>query len=299
MLFVSEETVRDVLRWPGLIAAMEAALAEFSSGRVAQPVRSILTIEEGRRYFGVMPAAAADVMGVKAVSFYPANAGTALPTHDAAILLFRADSGEPLAALGGRVITEMRTAAVSAAVTRVLMPENSRVLAILGSGVQAAAHLEALRSLQTFDDVRVWSPNSEHALAFARAHDAVATSAREAVAGADVVIVATSSSEPVLHGDWLKEGAHVNAVGACRPTWREMDDATMRNTIVVDSRDAAAAESGDIILSGATIAAEAGELFARAAAIARTETTVFKSLGLAIEDIAAARLVYSLVTAAK
>ena len=295
MLQISEEAVRSVLRWPDLIAAMETALAQFSSGRVQQPVRTVLTIEEGRRYFCVMPAAADDVMGVKAVSFYPANAGTASPTHDAAILLFRSGTGEPLATLRGRVITEMRTAAVSAAVTKALMPAKSRTLAILGSGVQAAAHLEALRSLQAFDDVRVWSPNGERARAFGRAHAVVATGAREAVADADVVIVATSSSEPVLHGKWLKKGAHVNAVGACRPTWREMDDDAMRNTVVVDSRDAATAESGDVILSGASITAEAGELFAGTAAIARTETTVFKSLGLAVEDVAAARLVYSLV----
>ena len=271
---------------------MEAALAAFSSGRVQQPVRGILTVEENKRYLGVMPAVTDDVMGAKLVSFYPGNEGTPFPTHNGVILLFDTRTGVPLAAMDGRLITEMRTAAVSAAATKYLMPENSRVLAVLGSGVQAHAHVEALAQVVEFAEIRVWSRTPEHARRFANEHGAIAMDAERAVRGADVVVVATSSQEPVLHGAWLKAGAHVNAVGANRPTWRELDDDAMTNTLFVDSRASAAQESGDVILSKASIYAEIGELFAGTVAPPRSATTVFKSLGLAVEDLAAAKLVY-------
>ena len=292
MIYLDEARVRSLLRWDALIAAMENALAAYSNGRVVQPVRSVLTVEEHRRYLGVMPAVSDDVMGAKLVSFYPANEGTPHPTHNGVILLFDTRTGEPMAAMDGRFITEMRTAAVSAAVTKRLMPEGSRALALLGSGVQAHSHLDALAHAGSFTDVRVWSRTPEHAERFARERGARAMDAEAAVRGADVVVVATSSREPVLRGAWLTSGAHVNAVGANRPDWRELDDDAMGNTLVVDSRAGAAQESGDVILSGAAIYAEAGELFSGAvAAPPRSTTTVFKSLGLAIEDLAAAKLV--------
>lgn len=290
--FIDEEQVRRALRYGDLIPAMERALADFSAGRVIAPLRQVLTIEEARRFLGVMPAVVGDVMGCKLVAFFAANENTSVPTHQAVIVVMRADTGELIATMDGTAITEMRTAAVSAAVTRHLMPPGARVLALLGSGVQAHAHVEALASIASFDDVRVWSRTNDHAQRFAREHGVTAVGdAEAAVRGADVVVVATNATQPVLRGAWLKAGAHVNAVGACRPTWRELDDDVMANTIVVDSRDAAQHESGDVILSGATIAAEIGEVFAGTASISRTETTVFKSLGLAVEDIAAAALV--------
>jgi thiomorpholine-carboxylate dehydrogenase len=292
VMYLDEPAVRAALRWDQLIAEMEVALTKLSRGRVIQPVRSTLTIEEGKRYLAVMPAVADDAMGLKAVSFYPGNAGTALPTHLAMILLFNPETGEPLAVMDGRLITEMRTAAVSAAVTRHLSSPDSRVLAILGSGVQATAHLEALSKVRRFDEVRVWSRTREHAERFAREHKARSMDAESAVRGADVIVTVTNSLEPILKGAWLKLGAHVNAVGSPRPTWRELDDDAMANVLVVDSREAALKESGDVILSKATIYAEAGEIFDRSKPARAGETTVFKSLGLAIEDVAAARLVY-------
>ena len=156
--YLDEASVRAVLGWEPLIAAMEAALAAFSCGRVLQPVRTMLTIEEGRRYLGIMPAVAEAEMGLKLVSFYPGNADTGIPTHFAMILLCRSDTGEPLAVIDGRLITEMRTAAVSAAVTGRLAAPESRVLAVIGSGVQARAHLTALSRVRSFAEVRVWSP---------------------------------------------------------------------------------------------------------------------------------------------
>ena len=292
VMYLDEPAVRAALRWDQLIAEMEAALTALSQGRVIQPVRNTITIEEGKRYLAVMPAVAEDAMGLKAVSFYPGNAGTALPTHLAMILLFRPDTGEPLAVMDGRLITEMRTAAVSAAVTKYLASPDSRVLALLGSGVQAAAHLEALSQVRRFDEVRVWSRTPGHAQRFAREHGARAMDAESAVRGADVVVTATNAVEPILKGAWLKRGAHVNAVGSPRPTWRELDDDAMANVLVVDSREAALKESGDVILSKAKIHAEAGEIFDGSKTVSASEITVFKSLGLAIEDVAAARLVY-------
>ena len=296
VMFLDEARVAELLSWDALIPAMERALAELSQGRVLQPVRNMLTIEEGRRYLGIMPAVAETAMGLKLVSFYPGNAGTAVPTHLAMILLFRADTGEPLAVMDGRLVTEMRTAAVSAAATAYLAPPDARVLAVLGSGVQAKAHLEALTHWHRYDEIRVWSRTPEHARHFAEAHGAIATDAESAVRGADVVVTATAALEPVLSGAWLKPGAHVNAVGAPRPSWRELDDAAMANLVVADSREAVLKESGDVILSGAPIYAEIGEIFAGLKpAPPDGAMTIFKSVGLAIEDVAAAQLVYEAV----
>jgi thiomorpholine-carboxylate dehydrogenase len=272
---------------------MESALAQFSRGSDIHPVRTILTIEERARYLGLMPAVSGDVMGLKFVTFYPVNAGAGVPTHNATILLYRTGDGQPIAAMDGRLITEMRTAAVSAAVTRYLASKESRILALLGSGVQAHAHLHALRCVRELSEVRVWSRTPEHAQRFAREHGALAVpTAQDAVRDADVVVTATAAQDPVLRGVWLKPGAHVNAVGSCRPDWRELDDDAMRAAIVVDSREAVAKEAGDVILSGAPIYAEAGEIFSGTKAPpSQSQTTVFKSVGLACEDIAAAKLV--------
>lgn len=275
---------------------MEKALAGFSSGRVVQPLRTWLTIEEGGKYWGIMPAAAEDAMGVKLVSFYPRNASTHMPTVMAIVLLVRPDTGEPIAVLDGVTLTAMRTAAVSAAVTNRLASPDSRILALLGSGLQAETHLEALAQVRRFDEVRVWSRTREHAERFAARHGARAMDAESAVRGADVIVTATPAPAPILKGTWLKPGAHVNAIGAPMPHWRELDDEAMANLLVVESREAVRKESGDVILSNARIYAEAGEIFAGSKSVPASETTVFKSVGLAIEDIAAAKLVFDAQT---
>jgi ornithine cyclodeaminase/alanine dehydrogenase-like protein (mu-crystallin family) len=291
VLYLDEEQVRALLQWDELIPAMENALAQFSLGQVVQPVRNMLTVEEGKRYLGIMPAVADEAMGAKLVSFYPGNEEKGTPTHHAMILLFRPDTGEPLAVMDGRLITEMRTAAVSAAVTKYLAAPEAHVLALVGSGVQAHAHLQALSRVRHFDEIRVWSRTAAHADRFAGQHHAKAMPIAEAVRGADVIVTATNALRPILKGDWLKPGAHVNAVGSPRPNWRELDDRVMTNMVVVDSREAVLKESGDVILSGAEIYAEAGEIFAGTKAAPFSKTTVFKSVGLAIEDIATAKLV--------
>ncbi len=290
---LSEEEVRSVLRYDDLIPAIEAALVDLSAGRVLQPVRQILPVAAHDGLMAVMPAVAEAAIGMKLVAFYPGNADKGLHTHHAVIVLLRPETGESLAVIDGRLITEMRTAAASAVATRMLAPDGASVLAILGSGVQARSHVDALSRVMRIEEIRVWSRTPEHARRFAAAVGGRAMSAEEAVRDADVVVTATSATEPVLKGAWLRPGAHVNAVGFRGPSARELDDEAMRAVIVVDSREAALKESGDVLLSGAAIHAELGEVLAGTRTVDRAETTVFESVGIAVEDLAAARLVLS------
>ena len=271
---------------------MRQALAEFSAGKWQQPVRGVLAQHGG--FFGVMPASG-ESMGIKLVTFYPKNAETNLPTHMAVIALFDPKSGEPLALMDGRYITEMRTAAVSAVATDAFASQEAKVLALLGAGVQPQAHLEMLPRVRQFKEVRVWNHRPEKAQRFADEHGIKAMELEAAVRGADVVVTVTSAREPVLKGEWLKPGAHVNAVGASRPDWRELDDDAMRNVVIVDSYAGARKESGDVILSGATPFAELGEILNGTKSVEPGATTIFKSLGMAVEDVAAAKLVYEAV----
>jgi ornithine cyclodeaminase/alanine dehydrogenase-like protein (mu-crystallin family) len=292
-IFLDEEQVRRHLRMADLIPAMEKALIGFSAGKVKQPVRQVIPVEPPGGFYGIMPALTPDGLGQKIVTFYPPNAEKGIHTHMALIILNDRETGAPIAVMDGRLITEMRTAAVSAAATKLLAPKDSKVLAILGSGVQARSHFEALRLVRDFQEIRVWSQTKSNAENLAKEIGAKVNAVEEAVRGADVVVTVTSSKTPVLKGIWLKRGCHVNAIGACRPDWRELDDDAMRNSVVfVDSREAAMKESGDVILSGAKIHAELGEAFAGKIDNRAGETTIFKSLGMAVEDIAAALLVY-------
>ena len=293
-LYLNEEQVRRHLRMAELIPAMERALMDFSAGKVTQPVRSVIKVEVAAAtgFLGLMPALTPNGLGLKAVTFYPSNAERGIPTHMATIFLVDPETGTPLAIMDGRLITEMRTAAVSSAATKLLAPPDAKVLAILGSGVQARSHVEALQLVRKFEEIRVWSPTREHAQRFAKEIGATAMSGEDAVRGADVIVTVTNSKTPVLKGSWLRPGCHVNAIGACRPDWRELDDDSMRNVVFVDSREGALKESGDVILSGAKIYAELGEALAGKVPARANETTIFKSLGMAVEDIAAAMLVY-------
>jgi ornithine cyclodeaminase/alanine dehydrogenase-like protein (mu-crystallin family) len=290
MLILDEEAVRAHLRFEDLIPEMERALRALSAGEAVQPMRVMLPVE-GRGFLGSMPAYAGGHLGAKLVTLFPSNRG--LPTHHALVTLFDAATGEPLAIMDGRLITEMRTAAVSAVATRLLARPGASVLAVIGAGVQAGSHVEALRLVRPIREVRVWSPR--RAPEFARRHGAhAAGSAEEAVRGADVVVVATSARTPVLAGKWLSPGVHVNAVGAPRPDWRELDDAVLvHSKLYVESRQAAGLESGDVIAAG-RVFAEIGEVIAgrRPARESAQEITLFKSVGVAVEDVASAALVY-------
>jgi alanine dehydrogenase len=290
VIILDERAVHDLLKMEDLIPAIATAMADLSSGKVVQPPRVMMPIADHQGFLGLMPAYGG-ALGAKLVAFYPKNEG--IPSHHAMILLFRPETGEPLATMDGRLITEMRTAAGSAVATRLLARPDAAVLGILGSGVQARSHLEALRLVRTFREVRVWSPRN--AAAFAKEHGIrAAASAEEAVRGADVVVVATTSQTPVLKGSWLVPGAHINAVGAPRPTWRELDDDALgKAKLYVESREAATLESGDVIASG-RIFAEIGEVVmgARPARQSPDEITLYKSVGVAVQDVVSADLVY-------
>jgi alanine dehydrogenase len=301
-LWLSESDVRAALSIPDLIEAMEYALAAFSSGGVVQPVRTALELRD-MAFFALMPAYDKErsILGAKLVSVIRDNASRGLPTHLAAISLFDPATGELLAVMDGRYITEVRTAAVSAVSVRHLARADASVLAILGSGVQARSHLEALFLVRQFEDVRVWSPTAEHLRRFvasAAGPIRAARTAQEAVRGADVVVLATSSTTPVIADEWVASGTHVISIGACRPTHREMDPALVaRARLVVDSRAAALEESGDVVqgiregrFGEDHIRAELGEIVSGRRITG--EVTIFKSLGLAIEDVVAAGLAY-------
>ena len=290
---LDEPAVAQRLHYPDLIPAIAQALAALSAGgaQVVQPVRTVLPVAPHKGFFAVMPAYAG-ALGAKLVTFYPQNVG--IHTHHAVIVMFKAETGEPLAVMDGRLITEMRTAAASAVATQQLARKDASVLAIIGSGVQAKSHLAALRHVRSFKEVRVWSPRN--APAFAQQHGVKAVaSAADAVRGADVVVVAASATTPILQGRWLSPGTHVNAIGATRPDWRELDDDLVTTArVFVDSREAALRESGDVIASrrGSEVT-EIGAVVSGADPGRRNaeEITLFKSVGVAVEDVAAAALV--------
>ena len=309
-LLLTERDVRAVLPMPDLIQAMEGALTQFSAGAVRQPVRSVIEVGQDRAFFGIMPAALNDppAVGAKLVTVFDRNHARGLPSHLATIVLLDHETGALVAILDGRYITEARTAAVSAVSVKLLARPEAAVLGILGTGVQARSHLEAIRHVRALSDVRVWSPNAAHRDAFAREmHEATglnvrgAESAPAATDGADLIVLATSSRTPVIADSHVSAGVHIAAVGACRPDQREMPTPLVaRGRVFVDSRAAARQEAGDLLIPmqegafGADhISGELGEVVSGRVA-GRTDAaqvTIFKSLGLAVEDVVAANLV--------
>jgi len=298
--------------------ALEAALRALAGGGALLPVRRLMKLPDRPGLLGLMPAylpaagvpgAPDGVLGLKVISVMPQNEGTELDSHQGAVLLFEAGRGRLLAIVDATSITAIRTAAASTVATRALARADAGDLAILGTGTQAATHVEAMRVARRLRRVRVWGPSTEHARDFARRESArhgieieAVPSAREAVEGADVVCTATSAATPVLEGAWLAPGAHVNAVGACYPTTRELDtEAVRRSRFYVDTREGALAEAGDFLLARAEgavdeghIVGELGEVLTGAAPGRRSpdEITVFESLGIGIYDLAAAWVVW-------
>lgn len=300
-IFLGADVVEKYLDYPTLIPLLEKALINFSSGPgggVVQPIRSIVPVAKHSGFLGVMPAYSTedDALTTKIVTFYENKTASDVPSHQATVLLFEPSNGSLKAVIDGKVITDKRTAAVSAIASKLLKPSPAEVLCILGSGAQARSHYQVFTRQFSFKEVRIWSRTKENAEKFANAVEGnvrVCSTPQEAVTGADVIVTAMMSTEPVLYGDWVKPGAHINALGACRPDWRELDDMLMRNSVLyVDSKDAAQKESGDIVLSGASIYAEIGEILKGTKPVLAGKTTVFKSVGMAIEDTVSAKLVY-------
>jgi ornithine cyclodeaminase len=293
------------------VDVMASALEATSRGDAVLPLRQVTWQPDSSGLLGVMPAYLGQprCIGLKAITVTPANHGTELDAHQGAVLLFEAERGRLVAMMDATAITRIRTAAVSGVATRALAREDARDLAILGSGVQASSHLEAMLCVRPIRRARAWSRNAERARDFARREterhgiEVVATrTAAEAVEGADVVCTTTSAREPVLQGEWLAPGAHVNAVGACLPAARELDTAAVvRSRLYVDRRESAFAEAGDVIIplrEGAIteehVVGELGDVLLGRVAGRRTadEITLFESLGIAVEDLAAAHHVH-------
>lgn len=291
MRFIDEQTVASALRMEDLIPAMRQAMIDYSDGHTRQPPRQTFGVPGRNAYFGAMPAASANAVGAKLVTVYPRNAAAGLHTHHATIVLFDPDTGVPLIAMDGRLITEMRTAAVSAAFVDAVASTECSTLAVLGAGTQGRSHIAALGLVRRFADVRIWNRTRARAERLAAAVGARVASREEAVRGADVVVVATSSSEPVLDGRWLRHGARVVSVGWAGADGAELDAATMSNVIIVDSRAGATTESGNVRRFDAAIAAELGEVLAGRYPVDRESTVVFDSIGMACQDLAAAALV--------
>ena len=316
VLVVSHDDVKRLLPMEECIELMASVLADLARGAVWQPLRFVVRPPEEPSLMGLMPAHRSGPTasyGLKAVCIFPSNAARGLDLHQGGVLLFDGETGALRALVDASAITATRTAAVSGVATRALAREDARELAVLGSGVQARAHLEAMVAVRPFERGRVWSRTPERAAAFAAEAQAAfpleaVASAEEAVRGADVVVTATSSVEPIVRRDWLKPGAHVNAVGSSIPTARELDADTMAAAaLFADARESMVNEGGDYLFAVREagigpdhIQAELGEVLIGSGEgrHGEDELTVFKSLGLAAEDLAAAEHVYTRAQAA-
>jgi ornithine cyclodeaminase len=304
VLVINQEEVERLLDMEGCIEAMVDALSSLARGEVQVPLRFIVRPADGDSLLGLMPAhraGASPLYSLKTVAVFPDNPQRGLDAHQGTVTLFDGETGEVRALMNASAITAIRTAAVSAVATRLLAREDARELGILGAGVQAKTHLEAMRLVRGLERVRIYSPTAEHARALAEEGGVEAVgSAEDAVRGADIVVTATNASEPVLRREWLKEGAHVNAIGGRPPQMTELDPETIAAAaFYVDRRESAENEAGDYrraIEEGAIgtdhIRAEIGEvLIGSAPGRAGGELTIFRSLGLAVEDLAAAEYV--------
>ncbi|HEY9288576.1 MAG TPA: ornithine cyclodeaminase family protein [Candidatus Dormibacteraeota bacterium] len=314
VLVLSAEDVAQLLPMRACIEVMRDALAALAKGKALVPLRLVMRMPDGSGFLGLMPGyiapedTAEGALGMKAVSVFPGNAARDIDTHQGAVLLFEADTGRLSALMDGGTITAIRTAAVSGVATDVLARPEAAELAILGAGVQARTHLEAIAAVRPLSRVRVWSRTAEHAAALVEQEapkyrfpvEAV-RSAEAGVRGADIVATVTASPEPVLHRSWLKPGAHINAVGSSIPTTRELDSSTVADArLYVDRRESALNEAGDMLIpmregkiTAEHIVAELGEVIIGKSHGRRSaeELTLFKSLGLSVEDVASAAFV--------
>ena len=312
-LVIDHATVRRLLPMEEAIDAMTRAFRALAEGKAILPLRSIVWTPDRTGGLGVMPGFLPDRLGLKAVTVFPGNHGTELDSHQGVVLLFEARRGQLLAILDATEVTAIRTAAVSALATRLLAREDAGDLAIFGSGTQARTHLSAMLAVRPIRRVRVWSRDPENARAFSaresRRHGVsvdVSLSAEDAARGADLLCTVTSTREPFLRGEWLSPGAHVNAVGSSVPSARELETgAVARGRFFGDRRESIVNESGDFLSArreGAVnddhFAGELADVLAGTIPGRRSaeEITIFKSLGLAIEDVAAADHVYGRAT---
>ena len=307
MLLLSRSDVEALLRPAACLEAMESVMIALAAHRAVQAPRTVIPLHEDRDSALFMPAVLEDppMLGTKVVTIYPGNHRHGIASHHGGLLVFEAENGRPIALVEGSSLTAIRTAAVTALATRLLSRPDSRVLALLGTGVQARSHLTALAAIRDFDEVRIWSPRTESRQAFLETMGPVADgrllavdTAEEAVRGADVVTTVSASRRPIVDADWIAAGTHLNAVGASTATTRELDSVTVATaSCFVDHRPAALEEAGELLLPMAEgivdethIRAALGEVAAgrHPGRAAEDEITLFKSVGLAVQDLAAA-----------
>ena len=305
VLILSEHDVRRLLDMQSCIEAMTEVLASLARGELFQPLRSIARPPDSPGFIGLMPAyraGSAPAFSLKEIVIVPGNPARGLDTHMGGVLLHDGETGELVAVLNASPVTEIRTAAVSAVATRALARPDAQRVAILGAGAQARGHVHAMRSVLEDPEIRIWSRNLEAAEKLAAETGAsVSPSPDAALFGADVVCTTTAATEPIVEKRWLAPGAHVNAVGSCFPTTRELDTETVAgSSFFVDRRESALKEAGDYILAASEgaigpdhIKAELGEVLAgmHPGRVQEDELTVFESLGIAVEDLASAELV--------
>ena len=309
-LIISQREVRELLPMSECIEAVREALAALARGEGIQPLRPVMWMPERVGALGMMPGylGTTNTVGIKTVTVFPGNSGTEFDSHQGTVMLFDGENGRLKAVIDATEITAIRTAAASAVATDLLARPDASVVAILGSGVQAGSHTEAMANVRSVRELRVWSRNPENATrlvdsrASAGVSMSVAPTVAQAVAGADIVCTTTASPDPVLPGALLEPGMHVNAVGSSVPFARELDgEAVARSRLFVDRRESTINEAGDYLMAKeegkvdeTDIVAEIGELLIGASQGRRSagEITLFKSLGLAVEDIAAGDVVY-------
>ena len=312
ILILTATEIERLLPMNVCIDLMATTLADLERGELHQPLRTIFRPENARGVMGLMPTYRQGdeaSFGLKAICVFPGNPERGLDAHQGGVLLFSGETGELQGVFNASAITAIRTAAVSGVATRLLAREDASELTIFGAGVQARVHLEAMSEVRRLRRVRVVSRNPDRSKQFV--HEMAPkfpfpiephTNAEEALDGADLIVTCTNSKEPVLRREWISEGAHINAVGACIPTAREIDTATMAAArVFVDRRESALNEAGDYVLAARegmltpeSIEAELGELLTGETEIRRSaqEITLFKSLGLAVEDLASAEYLF-------
>jgi len=311
MLVLSEKQLRSLIDLDELICALEQAHIQYSTGNAVMPVRLVVPLPQIRGRITSMPGFLNEekALGMKVVTYFEDNPKRSLPAILATIMLFSAETGKMIATIDGSYITAIRTACASAVATKALANPKTPTLGILGAGVQARAHIEALGRVRKFSTIKIYSPSGTSAAAIksdvekdAGVPIEVARSAEEVVRNSDLLVTVTTAKNSIIKTDWLKPGVHINAVGSHRPDLREIDGATLaRAIVVVDSREAAMAECGDILLAlkeqsvgEDVIHGEIGELLAgmKPGRSSASEITLYKSVGIAIQDVATAQLVY-------
>ena len=309
--YLDKKSITSLLPMQEAISVMERMFRSLAAGECFQPLRSLMWLPEKAGLLGMMPgyAEGPEILGIKVITIFHANRALGLPSHQGVVMLFDSKQGTPLLMLDAATITAIRTAATSALATRLLARNDAGRLAILGTGEQAERHIEAITKVRSLTSITIWGRNEMHAATLAHKtgleYDIpihLATTPQEAVADADIICTVTSSPQPVLMGEWIPEGTHVNAVGACTPATRELDTkAVIRSRLFTDRYESLFNEAGEFLipktegfLNETDVQGEIGEVLTgtKPGRKQKAEITLFKSLGIAAEDLFAARYIY-------